>query len=171
MVKELVLIGSQSGVGKTSIAAALVSLLKEGVVLDCTSSQNLQRFFKSISINSVAFSSDKIAFVELDKCMECGCCIDACKYGAISANFVVNELLCEGCGACHFKCPQAAIRLDKVDSAEIIETETSIGKIISALPEIGKNYNPQLISAIKNFARACAKKEKKNLRPSCKRFF
>ena len=163
MVKELVIVGSQSGVGRTSIAMALISLLEDKIILDCTPSQNLQRFLNSATPNIVEFSSDKQAFIELDKCMECGCCIDACKYGAISSDFIVNELLCEGCGACHFKCPQAAIKLEKINSAKIFEDESSAGVIISALPEVGKNYNSKLISEIRNNARIRAKKEKKIL--------
>ena len=161
MGKELVISGSQCGVGRTSIAVVLMSLLENTVALDCTSSQNLQRFFDATSKNVIDFSSDKLAFIELDKCMECGCCIDACKYGAISSDFVVNKLLCEGCGACHFKCPQAAIKLDENGGVKIIEAETPVCKVISAAAEIWKNYNSKFVNEIKHIARISAKKEKK----------
>jgi dihydroorotate dehydrogenase/Pyruvate/2-oxoacid:ferredoxin oxidoreductase delta subunit len=56
-----------------------------------------------------------VAFIDTEKCVNCGFCEEICSYSAISlakeCNSVIKEL-CEGCGLCRIKCPVGAIRLE-----------------------------------------------------------
>ena len=55
----------------------------------------------------------KKAFVKKKFCVACGCCVGACKLGAIhiehGAYAVVDEKKCVGCGMCEKKCPAGVI--------------------------------------------------------------
>lgn len=48
-----------------------------------------------------------------DECIECGDCVDACGFNAISMDgvAVVNQDKCMGCGVCEGQCPNDAISL------------------------------------------------------------
>ncbi|MBN1366634.1 MAG: CoB--CoM heterodisulfide reductase iron-sulfur subunit A family protein, partial [Dehalococcoidales bacterium] len=72
-------------------------------------------------------ASGSVCEVVEKKCMGCGACADACKYGAIE--FVttpqgkkakVNPILCKGDGLCNAKCPTGAIFLKHFTDAEIL---------------------------------------------------
>ena len=49
----------------------------------------------------------------LSQCLQCGCCAQACKKGAISMQPgpVVDRTRCDACGACVTACPAAAMEL------------------------------------------------------------
>ena len=72
-------------------------------------------------------ASGSVCEVVEKKCMGCGACAEACKYGAIE--FVttpqgkkakVNPILCKGDGLCNAKCPTGAIFLKHFTDAEIL---------------------------------------------------
>ncbi len=72
-------------------------------------------------------ASGSVCDVIEKKCMGCGACASACKYGAIE--FVttpqgkkakVNPVLCKGDGLCNAKCPTGAISLKHFTDAEIL---------------------------------------------------
>ncbi|RMF98422.1 MAG: 4Fe-4S dicluster domain-containing protein [Candidatus Schekmanbacteria bacterium] len=51
--------------------------------------------------------------IDKEKCIACGCCIDACTQGALElqddSNAVVDEDTCIDCYACVDMCPVSAI--------------------------------------------------------------
>ena len=77
-------------------------------------------------------ASGSICDVVDKKCMACGACIDACKYGAIEfkdtpsgKKATVNPVICKGDGLCNAKCPTGAIRLKHFTDEEI-ESEIDV---------------------------------------------
>ena len=60
----------------------------------------------------------KKAFIDQKLCVACGCCLTACKLGAVSipkgicAN--IDEAKCVGCGMCAKKCPASIITVKEV---------------------------------------------------------
>jgi ferredoxin len=59
-------------------------------------------------------SSGYVADVDRDLCNQCGACVDACPFGALSMN--ISEVVrswerCMGCGVCLEQCPAAAMTL------------------------------------------------------------
>jgi heterodisulfide reductase subunit A len=72
-------------------------------------------------------ASGSVCEVVDKKCMGCGACAVACKYGAIEFTNTpqgkkakVNPVLCKGDGLCNAKCPTGAISLKHFTDAEII---------------------------------------------------
>ena len=64
----------------------------------------------------------KKAVVERELCVACGCCMTACRVGAITVPCgvyaVVNNAKCVGCGMCVKQCPASVITLSEVKEKE-----------------------------------------------------
>lgn len=59
----------------------------------------------------------KLAAVDTDGCVACGCCVAACRPGAIRVFYgmyaTVDAGKCVGCGACGRACPAGVISLQE----------------------------------------------------------
>ena len=57
----------------------------------------------------------KKAYVNDQYCVACGCCLTACKVGAVTISkgvrAVFNDKKCIGCGMCARKCPAGIIEI------------------------------------------------------------
>lgn len=64
----------------------------------------------------------KKAFIDEKLCVACGCCLTACKVGAIriptGTHAMVDMNKCVGCGMCARKCPASIITVKEVASHE-----------------------------------------------------
>ena len=64
----------------------------------------------------------KKAFIDEKLCVACGCCLTACKVGAISiptgTYAMVDINTCVGCGMCARKCPASIITVKEAASHE-----------------------------------------------------
>ena len=64
----------------------------------------------------------KKAFIDQKLCAACGCCLTACRSGAISiprgVYAVVEKGKCVGCGMCAKECPASIITIREAGSNE-----------------------------------------------------
>ena len=64
----------------------------------------------------------KKAFVNQKFCVACGCCLTACRLGAISIPkgvcAIIEKEKCVGCGMCAKKCPASIITIQEVQTNE-----------------------------------------------------
>lgn len=64
----------------------------------------------------------KKAFVNKKLCVACGCCLTACKVGAITIPRGVCAIIdinkCVGCGMCARKCPASVIEIKEAATNE-----------------------------------------------------
>ena len=64
----------------------------------------------------------KKAFVNRKLCVACGCCLTACRLGAISiprgVYAIIDEKKCVGCGMCAKTCPASVIEVKEVATNE-----------------------------------------------------
>ncbi|MBZ4654003.1 MAG: Cobyrinic acid ac-diamide synthase, partial [Peptococcaceae bacterium] len=90
MLKELVVISGKGGTGKTSIVAALASLIENKVLADCdVDAADLHLVLNPQTIEEHEFWSGKTAFIHRDKCLQCGQCLELCRFAAIGENYIV----------------------------------------------------------------------------------
>lgn len=166
-MKELVIISGKGGTGKTSITAAICTLAENKVMVDCdVDAADMHLILNPEVQKTVEFYSGKQAEINPDICVQCGRCIEVCKFDAISEDFVVDEIKCEGCGACYFNCPMkedGAMKFEEVKSGEWFESNTRFGKLIHAKLGIAEENSGKLVSEIRNHARLVANRNKNDL--------
>ena len=159
--KEIVVASGKGGVGKTTVTASLsVFLAKNGhkiVAVDAdVDAPNLsitlgggkRRESREIKISHKAALNP-------EKCVECGKCVETCRYGAIfqpgrdKVPFII-DILCEGCGACTLVCPAEAIKIEDRRTGELIIEDTKYGfPLVTGRLELGEHNSGHLVTSIK----------------------
>jgi len=162
--KELVIISGKGGTGKTSIVSSFATLAENKIMVDCdVDAADLHLILKPEIIKTTKFFSGKKAEIIKEKCIQCGRCIEVCRFEAISGDFVINEIACEGCGSCFYQCPAEAIKFEKTKSGDWFESNTRFGKLIHARLGIAEENSGKLVSEIRNYARLLAHREGQDL--------
>jgi MinD superfamily P-loop ATPase len=162
MLKELVVISGKGGTGKTSIVAALASLIENKVLADCdVDAADLHLVLNPQTIEEHEFWSGKTAFIHRDKCLQCGQCLELCRFAAIGENYIVDKTSCEGCGVCVYFCPAGAIDLKENMAGHWFVSTTPYGTMTHARLGIAEENSGKLVTLVKNQARRLAAAEKK----------
>lgn len=134
---------------------------------------------QSCPVGAVHIGRNKKAFIDIDKCIECGKCFKACPYNAIRENVrpcvrackinaikvdkdkkaVIDHEKCVSCGACMTKCPFGAIQdrsfiLDVINMLMDSKNNTEFKVYAMVAPSIGSQFNyasiEQIVTAMKN---------------------
>lgn len=146
---EIVVLSGKGGTGKTTIVAALSELAKKVVKVDCdVDAPNLYLLFQGTDIEKKDFFGGKKAKVNIEQCVHCNLCEEVCKFGAIK-NGIVDEFICEGCGACTLVCPQSAIQLLDEKTADTYLTQTNKGLVSRAQMGIGSDGSGRLVTFLR----------------------
>jgi len=75
-------------------------------------------------------------WIDEDKCVSCGICVEKCPVGAISMEdkkAKINMQECIHCGTCHSACPQEAVRHDSEKIPENIKANVEKTKTFMEL--------------------------------------
>ncbi len=159
--KEIVIVSGKGGTGKTSLSGAFAMLLKDKVVADCdVDAANLHLVVNPEKIlETKEFIGGKKAVIDPGSCTRCGICREACRYDAISEDFVVDPFQCEGCGACYFLCPAKAVEFSAPVAGHCyIGATHDKGKFVFAELLPGEENSGKLVAMVRNEAREEAKK-------------
>lgn len=163
-MKELVIISGKGGTGKTTITACFAFLAKEKVLADCdVDAADLHILAHPRLIHEEEFRGGLKAVIDPQKCVRCGACSDACRFGAISEGFVVSRLSCEGCGVCFHVCPEQAVSLEEGLNGHWFISETLFGPMVHAALLPGEENSGKLVALVRNQAKVTAKKLGKTL--------
>ncbi len=161
-MKEIVIISGKGGTGKTSIIAAFASLVENKVLCDAdVDAADLHLIMDPEIKEHHDFESGHTAIINLDKCTECGLCRDLCRWDAISEDFVVDSIECEGCGVCYYFCPEKAIDFPLNTCGEWYLSETRFGPMAHARLGIAEENSGKLVTLIRQEGKKLA--EKNNL--------
>lgn len=156
-MKELVVISGKGGTGKTSLIAAFASLAEKKVLCDAdVDAADLHLIVNPVVSLSVDFISGHTADIDKDKCTECGLCIDMCNFGAISDDYKVNPLDCEGCGVCVYFCPEKAIEFPSNTCGQWFKSDTRFGPMVHGRLGIAEENSGKLVSLIRQESRKLA---------------
>jgi len=83
-LKELVILSGKGGTGKTSIVGSFAAIAQRKVLVDCDVDAADLNLLLSPSIQEEnEFWSGQVAFIDRQKCNECGLCQELCRFDAI----------------------------------------------------------------------------------------
>jgi MinD superfamily P-loop ATPase len=162
IMKQIVVISGKGGTGKTSITASLAKLSdKNTVIADCdVEAANLHVLLNPDFNESEDFYSGHTAFIDKNKCSECGKCKEVCKFKAIE-NYTIKKIHCEGCGYCVVTCAENAVSLQSTYRGKVYISNTRLNKwLVHTVMEIGSQNSGKLVAYVKETAKKIALKNK-----------
>ncbi len=165
-MRQLVVISGKGGTGKTSITASLAALASPVVLADCDVDVPDLHLLAAPEIQSrQVFRGGRKARIVAGDCLACGRCARTCRFNAIHktdpngparVTYAVDQIACEGCGACVAACPARAIRLEPVVNGEWCRSATRFGPMIHARLRPGEENSGKLVSTVRGEARRIA---------------
>ena len=158
-MKQIVVISGKGGTGKTVITAAFAALAKNKVMADCdVDAADLHLLLEPTIKERHEFRSGKTAKIDKKFCKQCGKCIAVCRFDAISDDFRVDPISCEGCAFCSFACPEGAIKMEENISGEWFISDTRFGPMVHAKLGIAEENSGKLVSLVRKKAKELAEK-------------
>jgi len=158
-MKEIVVLSGKGGTGKTSIVASFAALAQNKVLADCdVDAADLHLLLKPKVKEEKEFWSGQVAFIDEEKCTECGLCQELCRFEAIK-DFKVDPISCEGCGFCYQVCPVDAIDMKDSMSGHSFISETKYGYLCHARLGIAQENSGKLVALVRQNAKLIAERE------------
>lgn len=159
-MKQLAIISGKGGTGKTSLVAAFASLAGSLVTVDCdVDAADLHLILEPTIKQTESFEGGLVAQINPDECVQCGECIDLCRFDAISSDFVVDPFQCDGCGVCHDHCPLQCIELSRETAGEWFVSDTRFGPMVHAKLGIAQENSGKLVAQVRQKAREIAQEK------------
>lgn len=163
-MREVVIISGKGGTGKTSLTAAFSSLAQNSLFCDAdVDAADLHLLLNPEVQKTEDFVAGGLANVRQDDCVQCGTCLEVCRFGAITENFTVDTMRCEGCGVCVDNCPEQAIDFPERWCGQWFVSNTKYGKMVHAKLGIAQENSGRLVSLIRKEAKELAESEGKEL--------
>jgi MinD superfamily P-loop ATPase len=157
-LKELIVISGKGGTGKTSLLGAFASLAENKVLCDAdVDAADLYLILEPEIKERQEFQEGHKAVIDKDACTECGRCRELCRFHAISPEFEVDPIDCEGCGVCVYFCPVDAIEFPIKTCGELFVSDTRVGPMVHARLGIAEDNSGKLVTLARQQARKLAK--------------
>ncbi|MBU1147738.1 MAG: ATP-binding protein [Candidatus Omnitrophica bacterium] len=158
-MKQIVIISGKGGTGKTVITGAFAALAGNKVMADCdVDAADLHLLLKPDIKERHEFISGKTAVIDKKLCNKCGRCVSICRFNAISEDFVVDPISCEGCAFCSHICPTDSIKMKENMTGEWFISDTRFGPMAHARLGIAEENSGKLVSLVRKKAKELAEK-------------
>ena len=159
-MKEIVIVSGKGGTGKTSIAGCFAALARNKVLADTdVDAADLYILLEPNIQSRESFRGGHTAFIDTAACVECGECLELCRYDAISQDYVVDRVDCEGCGVCAHFCPAEAIEMQENICGEWFISDTSYGPFVHAKLGIAEENSGMLVTIVRHNAKLIAEEK------------
>ena len=163
-MKQLTVISGKGGTGKTTLTASFAALANRAVLADCdVDAADLHLILDPEVIETRSFKGLQVASKIDDRCIDCGKCLEHCRFEAIDAEYDIIAEKCEGCGVCAFVCPTDALSLVDRESGYAYTSHTRFGPMSHARLFTAEEASGKLVAEVRNDARALAEDEKREL--------
>lgn len=158
-MKQIVIISGKGGTGKTVITGALAALARNKVMADCdVDAADLHLLLQPKIKERHDFKSGLSASLDKKSCQQCKKCLAACRFSAISTDFVIDPIACEGCGFCSYICPVNAIKMEECLAGEWFISDTRFGLMVHAKLGIAEENSGKLVALVRKQAKDLADK-------------
>jgi len=159
-MKELTIISGKGGSGKTSVTASFAALAENAIIVDAdVDAADMHLVLPPTILREEEFKGGSKAWIDPDLCIYCGECIYRCQFNAISPQFVVDEIACEGCGVCQHFCPVEAVQFEQRTCGKWFVSDTEYGPMVHAKLGIAEENSGLLVSLLRNETRKMAKEK------------
>jgi MinD superfamily P-loop ATPase len=159
-MKQIAIISGKGGTGKTVLTASFAFLAKNKVMVDCdVDAADLHLLLHPVIKESHEFSGGVTAMIDPEICVQCGKCIEVCRFDAISDDFVVDPISCEGCRLCSYMCHFEAINMEDNRSGDWFVSDTKYGTLVHAKLGIAEENSGKLVTKVRQVAKEIAEKE------------
>jgi MinD superfamily P-loop ATPase len=156
-MKELVIISGKGGTGKTSLMVAFAALAEKKVLCDAdVDAADLHLITDPKIKEQHDFQAGHTAIINQERCTECGLCRELCRWNAISEDFRVEPVECEGCGVCVYFCPEEAVDFPINTCGEWFISDTRFGPMVHARLGIAEDNSGKLVSLVRQEAKKLA---------------
>ena len=160
-MKEITILSGKGGTGKTSIAAAIASIVSNAVFCDNdVDAADLHLILHPTLKEEYTFSGGWTASINESSCIDCGICADHCRFDAIHINghgkLEINPFKCEGCRLCERLCPVEAISSVQSNNNYWYVSDTRFGKLVHARMGPGEENSGKLVSEVRRKAKELA---------------
>ncbi len=158
-MKEVLILSGKGGTGKTSIVGSFAALAKSKVLADCdVDAADLHLLLSPSVKDKNEFWSGQVAYIDEEKCTQCGLCQDVCRFDAIN-DFRVDPVSCEGCGFCSHICPVEAITMRENMAGHWFVSDTKYGPLVHARLGIAQENSGKLVALVKQQAKQIAERD------------
>ncbi len=162
-MKEIVILSGKGGTGKTTIVGSLAVLADNKALADCdVDAADLHLLLCPEERQKNEFWSGQAAYIDPEKCTQCGQCREICRFGAIE-NFCVDPVSCEGCKFCSLICPAEAISMKDRMCGHWFVSETRFGPLVHARLGVAEENSGKLVAVVRRHAKKIAESEGKEL--------
>jgi MinD superfamily P-loop ATPase len=159
-MKQLTILSGKGGTGKTTLTASFAVLAKSAVIADCdVDASDLHMLLHPEVVETQKFTGSKVAVIDKTKCLNWGICRKKCRFDAITADFKVDPVSCEGCGVCTVVCPAKAATLIDRKSGYAYISKTRYGFMAHALLNPSEGNSGKLVTLVRQNAKNIAKQE------------
>jgi MinD superfamily P-loop ATPase len=163
-MKQLTILSGKGGTGKTTLTASFAVLAKTAVIADCdVDAPDLHMLLHPEVVETQEFTGSKVAVIDKTKCLSWGICRKKCRFDAITSEFTVDPIACEGCGVCTVVCPANAATLIERKSGYAYVSKTKYGFMTHALLNPSEGNSGKLVTLVRQKAKNIAKQENSDL--------
>ncbi len=156
-MNEIVILSGKGGTGKTSLSAAFATIRNNCIVADCdVDGADLHLILQPENYSIEKFITGHKANINYDTCINCGLCIDYCRFDAISlknGQVTISEISCDGCKLCSRICPSKSIQMIPSDKSRWFAGNYRNGRMIHARLYPGEENSGKLVNVVRENAR------------------